>query len=119
MRKSILMTFILCFLSTQVLGSVVYEDDHKQLGDLHGLIHELGHPHTHDDDHENNESEFELSYTTEAMDHVGQDADCCVVALVNTSPLELSDKKPSGDVIWYTSNWSPPFLQHIKPPPRH
>lgn len=110
------MTFIFCFLSTQVLGSVVYENEHKKQGDLHGLIHELGQPHSHDHD---NQATFELSYSAEAIEHIGQDADCCVVGLLNTSPLNLTDKKPSGAVILYTSNWSPPFLQHIKPPPRY
>ena len=116
MRKVILMTFILCLLSTQVLGSVAYENDHKKQGDLHGLMHELGQPHSHD--HED-ESKFELSYSDEAIEHIGQDTHCCVVALVNTLPIELTDRKPSGNVIWYANNWSPPFLQHIKPPPRY
>jgi hypothetical protein len=116
MRNFILITLILCFLSTQVLGSVVYENEHKKQGDLHGLIHELGQPHSH---YHDNEDKFELSYSTEAIEHVGQDVDCSVVALVNTSPIELTNRKPSDAVVSYASDWSPPFLQHIKPPPRH
>lgn len=116
MRTFILMTIIFCFLSTQVLGSVTYENDHKQQGDLHGLMHEFGQPHNHD--HED-ESKFELSYSDEAFEHIEQDTDCCAAALVNTLPIELADRKPSGAVIWYANNWSQPFLQHIKPPPRY
>lgn len=116
MRIIILMTFILSFLSTQVLASVAYENDHKQQGDLHGLMHEFGQPHSHD--HED-ESKFELSYSDEAIKHIQQDTHCCVAALVNTLPIEITDRKPSDAVIWYADNWSPPFLQHIKPPPRY
>lgn len=116
MQKLILMTFILCFLSTQVLGSVAYENEHKKQGELHGLMHELGQPHSHE--HKDQEK-FQPSYSSEAIEHIEQDADCCVVALVNTSSTELADRKPSGAVIWYANNWSPPFLQHLKPPPRY
>ena len=116
MRNLVLISFILCFLSTQVLGSVVYDNEHKKQGDLHALIHELGQTHSHDQE---DESRFELSYSAEAIDHIGQDTDCCVVALLNASRIDLSERKPSGAVIWYANNWSPPFLQHIKPPPRH
>ncbi|WP_232842810.1 hypothetical protein [Psychrosphaera ytuae] len=98
-----------------MLGSVSYESEHKTQGALHGLIHELGQPHSHDHD---NEEKFEISYSTEAIEHVQQDLDCCVVALVMTTVVELPDKKPSGAVIWYANNWSPPFIQHINPPPR-
>ena len=98
-----------------MLGSVAYENDHKQQGDLHGLMHELGQPHSHG---HKDESKFKLSYSIEAIEHIEQDKDCCVVALVNL-PINLSDKKPSRAVIWYVGNWSPPNLQHIKPPPRY
>lgn len=116
MRKLILITFMLCFLSTQVLGSVVYENEHKQQGDIHGLIHELGQPHSHDHDDESN---FKLSYSVEAFEHIAPDTDCCVFGLIDASPRQTSDKNLSGTVIWYASNWSSPHLQHIKPPPRY
>ena len=119
MQKLVLITFILCFLSTQVLGSVAYENDHKKQGDVHGLMHELGQPHTHEHDGHDDEEKFKLSYSSEAIEHIEQDIECCVVALVNASSIELTDTKPSAAVIWYANNWSPPFLQHIKPPPRY
>ncbi len=98
MRILILITFILSFLSTQVLGSVAYDNVHKQQGDLHGLAHELGQPHSHD--HED-ESKFVVTYSAEALEHIEQDIDCCVTALVNTSPLDLADTQPTGAVTLY------------------
>ena len=115
MRKSILITFLLCFLSTQVLGSVAYKNDHKAQGDVHSFMHELDQPHTHDYE---DESKFTLSYTSEAIEHINQDADCCVIGLIDTSVDNLSERKPIGAVNWPVNNWSPPFLRHIKPPPR-
>lgn len=107
---------MLCILSTQVFGSVAFESDHHEQGDVHSLMHEFGQPHSHD--HED-ESVFTLSYSDEAIEHINQDADCCVVGLLETSPSNLSERKPSSAEKMYANNWSPPFLQHIKPPPRH
>ena len=115
MRNLVVMTFLLCFLSTQVLGGIAYENNHKQHGDLHGLIHELGQPHSHDYE---DEYKFELSYSDEAIEHIEQDSHCGAVVPVSTLPIMLSDRKSSGAVFWYANNWSSPFLPHTKPPPR-
>lgn len=116
MRNIVLITFILCFLSTQVFGSVAYESEHSKQGDLHGFMHDIGQPHTHENE---DESEYKLSYSSEAIEHIDQDTDCCVVGLLDTSAINLSDRKPSQAVNWFVNNWSPPFLQSIKPPPRY
>lgn len=116
MRKTILITFLLCFLSTQVLGSVAYENEHKTQSDMHSFMHEFDQPHTHD--HED-ESKVTLSYSSEAIEHINQDADCCVVGLIDTAVDNLSEHNPHNAVNWRINNWSPPFLRHIKPPPRY
>lgn len=115
MRQIVLLTLLLCFLSTQVFGSVAYESEHETHGDVHGFMHELEQPHSHDSD---DQSEFALSYSEEAIEHVGQSGDCCVVGLLEAPSDYLPERKPSNAITWYASNWSAPYLQGVKPPPR-
>jgi len=116
MQKTILIIMMLCTLSTQVFGSIAYESGHSSQGDAHSLMHEIGQPHSHD--HED-ESEFRLSYSDEAIEHINEDLECCVVGLIGMSTASLSNRNPSSVVNFYASDWSPPFLKYIKPPPRH
>ena len=124
MQKSILIILMLCTLSTQVFGSVVHGDEHSSQGDTHALMHEIGQPHSHGhshsdgDDHEEKVS-FTLSYSDEAMEHVNADAECCLIALLELPASKVSLHSPSSVESYYTNNWSSPFLQYIKPPPRY
>ncbi|WP_196137886.1 hypothetical protein [Aliikangiella sp. G2MR2-5] len=117
MQKIILITMLLCVLSAQVLGSVAYENEqHSTQGDVHSLMHEVGQPHSHEHD---DESQFTLSYSDEAFEHINEDSECCVVGLLEMSSANVSARDPSNAVSSIVTNWSPPFLQYIKPPPEN
>ncbi|TQF67498.1 hypothetical protein [Pseudoalteromonas luteoviolacea] len=115
MRQFSIIFIMLCILSTQVFGSVAYDGEHKSQGDSHSLLHEIGQPHSHDHDDETN---FTLSFSKDAIEHINQDLECCITAIVEVSPLREPAIKPSGPVILLSANWSPPFLKHSTPPPR-
>ncbi|MCF2856089.1 hypothetical protein L1286_01270 [Pseudoalteromonas sp. SMS1] len=115
MRKFSIIIVMLCILSTQVFGSIAYDGQHQSQGDTHGLLHEIGQPHSHD---HNDEVNFTLSFTQEAVEHINQDLECCITAIVEASPLREPAIKPTGPVISLSADWSPPFLKHNTPPPR-
>lgn len=115
MRKIPFLLLILCILSTQVFGSIVHHDEYQTQGDMHNLMHEIGQPHSHD--HED-ESEFTLSYSKEAIEHISQDIACCISALTEITPLVTLEIKPTGAISSFSPNWSPPFLKHNTPPPK-
>ncbi|AZZ97090.1 hypothetical protein [Pseudoalteromonas sp. R3] len=115
MHKLTLILIMLCILSTQVFGSVAYEGEHKSQGDAHALLHEIGQPHSHDHD---DEGEFSLSFSKEAVKHINQDLDCCTTGIVEVSPYSKSEVKPTGPIASISADWSPPFIKHTTPPPR-
>ncbi|MDK2593945.1 hypothetical protein [Pseudoalteromonas obscura] len=115
MRQLILIFIMFCVLSTQVFGSVVHEGEHKSLGDEHSLLHEIGQPHSHE--HED-DGEFTLSFTKEAVEHINQDLECCITAIVEVSQVTEPEIKPTGPIVSLSANWSPPFLKHTTPPPK-
>ena len=116
MKKTILFILILCVLSTQVFGSIAYESDHNEHGEIHSLMHEFDQPHSHDLE---DESQFTISYSDEAIEHINEDAKCCVIGVLEMSPMNLSERKPTNVVKFYANNWSPPLLKGVKPPPRN
>lgn len=115
MHKTILLTFILCFLSTQVLGSVAYKSEHKMQDDVHSFMHELDVPHTHE---HQDESKFTFSYSSEALEHINQDEDFCAIDFIDAVINNLPESKPISAMSWNANKWPPPFLNHAKPPPR-
>lgn len=115
MHKVTLVTIILCILSTQVLGSVAFEKEHSSHVDGHSLMHKLNQPHSHDIEDDNN---VKVSYSDEAIEHINQDSDSCVIGVLDMSEVDLSERKPTYAIHTNVHNWPPPFLQHIKPPPR-
>lgn len=94
---------------------MLFEAAHQDQGDVHGLLHEIGQPHSHDHD---DESQFTLSYSKDAVKHINQDLECCITAIVEISPVSIPDIKPMDAIASLTANWSPPFIQHTTPPPR-
>lgn len=116
MKKIIIITITLCLLSTNVLGGIAYENLHEKENDIHGLLHELGQPHSH---YHDDNYDYELSYTSDAFEHIQSDTDCCVLGLINVSLTQVICKNMSGIIVLCSSHWVSPHLQHIKPPPRY
>lgn len=116
MQKTILIITMLCALSTQLFGSVAHGNEHSSQGDVHGFMHEIGQSHSHD---HVDESEFTLSYSEEAIEHINEDIECCILGLLEMSPANISERKPFSAINPYSNYWSPPFLKYIKPPPKH
>ncbi|WP_063371294.1 hypothetical protein [Pseudoalteromonas luteoviolacea] len=115
MRKLTLIFMMLCILSTQVFGMVAHEGEHRSQGDEHSLLHEIGQPHSHDHD---DETDYTLSFSKEAVKHINQDLECCITAVVEVVPASTPEIKPMGPIISFGANWSPPFLKHSTPPPK-
>ncbi|TMP82272.1 hypothetical protein CWB73_05125 [Pseudoalteromonas phenolica] len=115
MRKLTLLVMMLCILSTQVFGSVAHGEKHHIQGDVHQLLHEIGQPHSHDHD---DKSEFEISFSKDAVKHINQDLHCCATVALDAFPYSKAEIKPMGSIVSINNNWSPPFIKHTTPPPR-
>ncbi|CCQ10941.1 hypothetical protein PALB_18150 [Pseudoalteromonas luteoviolacea B = ATCC 29581] len=115
MRKVSLILVMFCFLSTQVFGRMAFESSHESINDVHGLLHEIGQPHSHD---ENDHSQFSISFSKDAVEHINQDIDCCVTAIIAVEKTRDHFSKPIGVIASLPDNWSAPFIQDTTPPPR-
>jgi hypothetical protein len=118
MQKIILIIIMLCTLSTQVLGTISHGDEHSSLGDIHSFMHEIDQPHSHDHEDEDGLG-FTLSYSQEAIEHINEDIESYVVGLLEMSSANVTWAKPFNTINRYAINWSSPFLQYSKPPPKH
>lgn len=115
MRKLTLLLMMLCILSTQVFGSIAHGGEHHSPGDAHHLLHEIGQPHSHDHD---DESDFEISFSKDAVKHINQDLHCCAAGTLEAFPYSKAEVKPMGSIVSIDVDWSPPYIKHTTPPPR-
>lgn len=144
MQSTVLVFMLFCLLSTQVLGKLGHESTHTithashhigehddsiehahsanhephnhQLHNTHPLMHELGLPHTHDSDEH---SVVELSFSDDAIKHINDDGECCLVGLLTMRSTDLPVTTVNEALKFFAKGWSPPFLAHLKPPPIH
>ncbi len=91
-------------------------DEHHQLeNEAHELFHHIGQAHEHDDE---NEADFEISYSKEAQEHANSNHDGGFVGIFSFFDNALFEIKPEVKVLSFLSTWSSPFISYDTPPPK-
>lgn len=107
---------LLVFFCAKTLGFGGEHNDHHSIGNsAHDYFHSVGQPHSHAED---NDAEFEISYSDEAKAHVDASSEASTPAYF-VSTANASDKLNSSElIVSRTLSASSPYLQITPPPPK-
>ena len=117
MQKFSLIFLIFCLASYFTLGSIAFENEHHhQYDEIHSLMHELGQPHSHDE--QEYENTYLLSFSKDAIKHVNQDLNLFTLATFENPSSNLTTHHLSLKTPLFIRHWSSPLIKTDTPPPK-
>jgi len=116
MYTKIFAFLLLTLFCAKTLGFGGVHGDHHSIGDsAHDYFHSVGQPHSHSED---NETDFEISYSDEAKAHVDASSEASTPAYLAYT-AGASDKLNSSElIVSKTLSATSPFLKITPPPPK-